>query len=207
MNFKEPAQGRKSAYYLRNRLALISAAQQVLAEKGPDTNLEDVANAAGMAVSTIYKHFAGREEMVQVALLEAMHEWERDTFATFSESDEPLKQLVAPMKAFLQLKRTHPLIAQLVTKNREVAFRMAPITSANLLAHVKRLTKSGELKIDNPELRTRNVIACLSSALEDHLMNPKSSEKENLQALVIALGMLGIDEAKASKLLLPGSPG
>lgn len=201
MKFTAPAEGRKGAYYQRNRQSLIAAAQKVLAEKGPEATLEDVAQAADMAVSTIYKHFSGREQLVEAALVEAMKEFERDVFATFSEADEPLKQLVAPMKALLKLKDTHPHFAQLVIKNREVAFRISPIITANLKLHVKRLTKSGDLKIDNPELRTRNVISCLAAAFEDHLMNPRSSELDNLSSISIALGMLGIDESVSAKLL------
>jgi len=201
MNFKEPAKGRKSAYYLRNRLALIAAAQRVLAETGPDTNLEDVANAAGMAVSTIYKHFPNREELIETAIVEAMFEWEVTVFEQTNELLDPIEQLVVPMRLLLKSKSTHPVFSQMAVKNRDLVSKMFPRITTNLLAHVKRLIDSGVLKITDPELRTRNMSACLFAAFEDEVTNPNADESENLKAIQIALLMLGIDEEKSSQIL------
>jgi AcrR family transcriptional regulator len=201
MRFTAPTQGRKSAYFARNRETLILATQIVLAKKGSEVKLEDIAAEADMAVSTIYKHFPNREELLEASIVEAMHQWERDTFAAKDENIEPLVQLVRPMKAFLNMKQTHPLFAKLVANNRDLAYRLAPLTAGNLVAHVKQLVADGKLKIDSPELRTRNLIACLFAALEDQLINPKAKESENLKSLNIALGMIGIPPAEAEKLL------
>ena len=190
MNFKEPEQGRKSAYYLRNRLALIAATQRVLAERGPDTNLEDVAKAADMAVSTIYKHFPNREELIETAIVEAMFEWEGTVFEQTKELLAPIEQLVVPMRLFLKSKSTHPVFSQMAANNRYLVAKMFPRITSNLLAHVKRLIDSGLLKITDPELRTRNLSACLFAAFEDEVANPNAVESENLKAIQIALLML-----------------
>jgi AcrR family transcriptional regulator len=201
MKFTAPAQGRKGAYYQRNREALINATQRVLAAKGSETKIEDVAKEADMAVSTIYKHFPNREELIETAIVEAMLQWERDTLEVSVPGANQLEQLVLPMRAFLQVKKTHPLFAQLVANNRDLVSRMAPKTASNLEKHVMVLVQSGTLEINNPELRIRNLVSCLFAALEDQLTNPEAKETENLRALAIALGMLGIEENEASRLL------
>jgi AcrR family transcriptional regulator len=201
MKFTAPTQGRKGAYYQRNREALINATQRILAEKGSETKIEDIAKEAEMAVSTIYKHFPNREELIETAIVDAMLQWERDTLEVSVLGANQLDQLVLPMRAFLQVKKTHPLFAQLVANNRDLVSRMAPKTASNLEKHVMVLVKSGTLEIQNPELRIRNLVSCLFAALEDQLTNPKAKETENLRALAIALGMLGIEENEARRLL------
>jgi AcrR family transcriptional regulator len=51
---------------------IIEAAEQVFAERGLDARLEDIASRAGVAVGTLYNHFADRQALVE-ALLESHH--------------------------------------------------------------------------------------------------------------------------------------
>ncbi len=60
----EPA-GRADARL--NREKLVAAAHQVVAERGTDASLRDIARRAGVGIGTFYRHFATRE-----ALLEAL---------------------------------------------------------------------------------------------------------------------------------------
>ena len=52
-----PQTGRKSAYVARNRAAILRAALSVFARDGVDATMEDVADEAQVAMSTVYKHF------------------------------------------------------------------------------------------------------------------------------------------------------
>ncbi|WP_406138925.1 TetR/AcrR family transcriptional regulator [Streptomyces sp. NBC_01089] len=47
----------------RNREQLLAAARRMFAERGPDVPLEDVAGAAAVSRTTLYRHFASREEL------------------------------------------------------------------------------------------------------------------------------------------------
>jgi AcrR family transcriptional regulator len=47
----------------RNRNLLLAAAQKAFAEDGPDVSLEDIAHAAGVSRTTLYRHFTTREEL------------------------------------------------------------------------------------------------------------------------------------------------
>jgi AcrR family transcriptional regulator len=47
----------------RNRNLLLTAAQQAFAEHGLDVALEDIARAAGVSRTTLYRHFTTREEL------------------------------------------------------------------------------------------------------------------------------------------------
>jgi AcrR family transcriptional regulator len=65
----------------RNRFALLCAAASVFAESGPGAPLEDVAQAAGVGIATLYRRFPTRE-----ALIEAVFEAKMATRADRAEA-------------------------------------------------------------------------------------------------------------------------
>lgn len=48
----------------RNHAAIVTAAREAFESDGPDVPLEEVARRAGVAPSTLYRRFAGRDELV-----------------------------------------------------------------------------------------------------------------------------------------------
>ncbi|GAA4780505.1 TetR/AcrR family transcriptional regulator [Actinomycetospora chlora] len=52
----------------RNHAAILAAARTALEADGPDVSLEEVARRAGVAPSTLYRRFAGRDELVAAVL-------------------------------------------------------------------------------------------------------------------------------------------
>ena len=73
-------------------------------------------------------------------------------------------------------------------------------------AHVKQLLKAGVLKIDNPELRLRNLSAVIFSAMQAQLADAKSKDAAADLAVEIGLSMLGLTPAKAHKLMTAPLP-
>lgn len=58
----------------RNRARLIAAARDLLASKGVDVSVRDVARHAGVGVATLYRHFPAREDLVDAVLEDAFEE-------------------------------------------------------------------------------------------------------------------------------------
>jgi AcrR family transcriptional regulator len=50
----------------RNRGRLIEAGREIFAEQGTDATLEAIAHRAGVGIGTLYRHFPGREALVEV---------------------------------------------------------------------------------------------------------------------------------------------
>src|SRR5438105_14900242 len=48
----------------RNREAVIAAAKKLLADRGLDAQMPDVAKAAKVGVGTVYRHFPTKEELI-----------------------------------------------------------------------------------------------------------------------------------------------
>jgi AcrR family transcriptional regulator len=192
--------GRKAAYVARNRTALLQSTQRILAEIGPEATIDQISEIANVSVSTIYQHFENKEILFSTAIIEGMREWEFWSDETLGYLEDPLEELVFPMRLFLRIKGTHPLYAEMIAKNLSAIPRYVPALSSGLSQHIKELVKSKVIEIDAPEIRIQSVSACIFAALSHQLLNPKAKESEADLAIEIALGILGLTSAKAKKL-------
>jgi AcrR family transcriptional regulator len=57
---------------VRNRQRLIDAAAAVFLAHGPDVKLDEVARRAGMAASSLYRHFPSKDDLIEAVLSELM---------------------------------------------------------------------------------------------------------------------------------------
>ena len=192
--------GRKSAYVARNRVALIKAAQHVLAEIGPDASIEEFAEAAQISVSTIYKHFENKDALIDAAFMEAFRDWEAWTDEALGKIKDPLEELVVPMRLFLRVKRTHPLYAGMIARNFPNLAKYLSTSTENLQIHVKELHAAKIITCENIPIRVRSISASLVAALGDQFFNPAARESDGDTAIEVILGLLSIPPAKAKKL-------
>lgn len=193
------APSRKAAYVARNRAALIVAAQEVFALSGPATTIDEIAHHAGVASSTVYKHFSTREELFDIAVNTAMESFENDIFSGITEISDPLERLVLPMRKFLRIQESHPLYARLAQNNfAEITMRLQ--NPGSLRTNILELAARGVISSDNIEARQRNLVACISAALGYQLLEPSSTPEDGDIALEVALSMLGVSEQVAHRL-------
>ena len=195
-----PNAGRKSAYVARNRAALLRASQRVLAEIGPEASIDQFAEAAEVSVSTIYKHFENKEALIEAANLGAFHDWEEWADAFVKETEDPLEELILPMRLFLRLKKTHPLYAAMSARNLADLPKYFHGTEEGLVEHIDELMKKKIIEIESPAIRIRSISACILAGLADQLLNPAAKESDADATVEFILSILGISPAKAKKL-------
>ena len=195
-----PNLGRKSAYVARNRAALLRATQRVCAEIGPEASIDQLADAAEVSVSTIYKHFENKDALIEAAYIDAFHEWEVWTDALIEGIEDPLTELVTPMRLFLRVKKTHPLYAAMSARNLADLPKYFHGTEEGLMEHIDELLKAKIIEIDSPAIRIRSISACLLAGLADQLLNPAATESDADATIEVVLSILGISAAKAKKL-------
>ena len=193
-------EGRKSAYVARNRAALLRASQQLLAEVGPDASIDQFAEAAEISVSTIYKHFENKEALIAAAYIDAFHEWELWADEQLKGVEDPLEDLVLPMRLFLRVKKTHPLYAAMSARNLADLPKYFHGTEEGLIEHIAELMKAKIIEIESPAIRIRSISASLLAGLADQLLNPAATEKDADATVEVILSILGISPAKAKKL-------
>jgi AcrR family transcriptional regulator len=195
-----PDQGRKAAYVMRNRAALLHSTQEVLAVKGQAATIEDIAEHAQIAVSTVYKHFKDKDALISATILYAFAEWESWAESLATQLKDPLEQFVLPMRLFVRLNKTHPHHAQTLVNYFAVVAQIVPQLQVKLIAQVIALNKAKLLKLDNPSAAAKNFHAIITFAVVEQVTNPKATEKDGDESVRAALRLLGIPDELAIKL-------
>ena len=197
---KSAATGRKSAYVARNREAILKAALTVFAREGAQATMDEVSAEAQMAMSTVYKHFKDKHDLISSVTLNAFNDWEAWMQQQLSQVSDPLEQFVLPMRYFLRAKNTHPDYAKLIAKNFNVVSQILPTLSTKISAQANALVKAKQLTPENLNVAIQNLMAVLVLQLVNQVTNPKSTIADADAAIKVGLLMLGISEAKAKKL-------
>ncbi len=195
-----PDKGRKAAYVLRNREALLRSTQEVLAVKGHAVTIEDIADHAQVAVSTIYKHFADKDALISATMLWGFAEWMTKVQSLGDDLADPLEKLVLPMRLFVRVKSTHPHHARNIVNFLEITTQFLPILESELSQHIEELTKAKLLTCNDPDVAARNLQAVLLSTVVNQVTNPKAKVEDADSSIRVALSMVGMSEAKARKL-------
>ena len=195
-----PDKGRKAAYVLRNREALLRSTQEVLAVKGHAVTVEDIADHAQVAVSTIYKHFSDKDALISTTMLWGFSEWMTKVQSLGDDLTDPLEKLVLPMRLFVRVKSTHPSHARNIVNFLDITTQFLPILESELSQHIQDLTKAKLLNCNDPDVAARNLQAVLLSTVVNQVNNQKAKVEDADASIRVALSMVGISEAKARKL-------
>lgn len=192
--------GRKAAYVARNRLALLKSTQEILAIKGNGVTIEEIAEHAEVAVSTVYKHFKDKDALISATILWGFKSWEEWALEQVADIEDPLEQLVTPMRLFVRVNQTHPHHARSMVNFFGLITEFAPQVQENLAVHIELLTKIKILEIDKPTAAASNIFAIMSFTLIEQTTNPNAKIADADLAIRSALSMLGINPETAKKL-------
>ena len=192
--------GRKAAYVARNRLALLKSTQEILAIKGAAVTIEEIAEHAEVAVSTIYKHFKDKDALISATILWGFKSWEEWALKQVADIEDPLEQLVTPMRLFVRVNQTHPHHARSMVNFFGLITKFAPQVQENLAVHIELLTKIKLLEVEKPSAVANNIFAIMSFTLIEQITNPSAKIADADLAIRSALSMLGINDEMAKKL-------
>jgi AcrR family transcriptional regulator len=201
-----PEQGRKAAYFARNRAALILATQELLGKKGWVATIEEVASNAEVSVSTIYQHFDSKEELFRACVLEAWVTFETWAVEGAAGAKDPLEQLVVPMRLFFRATTSHPMFARMIEKNPNHIGPVLPDLAKNLVLEMHQLVKAKVIDVDHLDIRIANLKAVLLQIFLRQLNEKNSKPVEADLALALALPMIGISPAKATAITTTSLP-
>lgn len=191
--------GRKSAYVARNRASLVRAAQHVLAQNGPEASIEQFAHAAEIAVSTIYKHFQNKDDLIDAAYIEAFRDWQDWVNPFLLEIKDPIAELIMPMRIFFRLGKTHPTYAAMFIRNISSTNKHFPQLEEGFTRATNELIKAKILTVENPAIRLRSIFACINAGLANQLLNPAAKDSDADVSVEVILGILGVSSARAKK--------
>jgi AcrR family transcriptional regulator len=133
------------------RTAILDAAEQVLAREGLGAGrMEDIARRAGVAVGTVYNHFADRDTLLRSLLQSRRGELLGRVDRALASADPGFrKQLTAFVSAVFEHARSHQSLLALLVQDQGVALKArlepSPETRAlnQLRARARRIVARG----------------------------------------------------------------
>lgn len=135
----------------RNRRRVLDAARVRFAEHGLDAQIDEIAEAAGVGVGTVYRHFPTKEHLVE-ALVEARFERirERGDLALKEAAHDPWEAFCGFMRFSVELQANDRALSQVMASRPEVMGAYAESSGVFQLSG-KLLTlaqQSGDLRQD-----------------------------------------------------------
>jgi AcrR family transcriptional regulator len=152
---------------LRNRQRVVAAARAAFVEQGPDVSLEEIARRAGVGATTLYRHFADRDDLVE-AVLEDLITAVRDNGDLAATISDPLEAFrwVFTSSCDLSDSETETFLRLATTSQRTQAHAQRLIT--DLVAPVTaRLREAGALH-SGVNAEDIAMLIRMTSAADDH---------------------------------------
>jgi AcrR family transcriptional regulator len=88
----------------RNHHQVLDAARSVVLEHGPGVALDEIANAAGVGIGTLYRRFGDREGLFKAVVVRALQEARAAAEEALAEHDTGFDALAAYLRAALELR-------------------------------------------------------------------------------------------------------
>jgi len=184
----------------RNRLALIKAAQDVLAEIGPEATVEQFVACAQVSPTTIYNHFYNKEALFKEALAEAWREW-IDWAHGGLPADESLEVAVDVCRRLFRTGKTHPEFARLLSKALVHPGFIIEAVKEDSMPAAKQFARLGQISKAEFDKRIRLFSYCVTGILSSVHTTNELSPSDADASLGIALGILGVSPAKAKSMV------
>jgi AcrR family transcriptional regulator len=198
-SLKDPSPGLTPAAK-RNRLALIKAAQDVLAEIGPEATVEQFVARAQVSPTTIYNHFYNKDALFKEALAEAWREW-IDWAHGGIPADESLEVAVDVCRRLFRIGKTHPEFARLISKALVNPEFIIEAVKEDAMPAAKQFARLGQINKAEFDKRIRLFSYCVAGILSSvHTTNELSASDAD-SSLGIALAILGVSPAKAKSMV------
>jgi AcrR family transcriptional regulator len=183
----------------RNRELLLGAARTVIAERGADAPLEEIARRAGVGIGTLYRHFPDRADLIdalvadRVGALAEQAESLLDTPRAFDGLVTVLEQAVASQEADLAL-RDALIETRATSQLDEVRLRWR----AAARALVDRARSEGDLRGDIGYADVVVALWGLGRIVEATARSTPGAWRRHLAIVLAGLGAAGV--------AVPGAP-
>ena len=158
----------------RNREKVLVAARKVMARKGLDAQMEEIARRAGVGVGTVYRHFPTKDDLI-AALAGDRFERLAELAHEALEKDEPWAAFEEFMRAGAKIQTEDLALSEVLVSRPEV---MQPAAAAvgilDLTAKIMgRAQKSGELRPDADPTDVPMVMCALAGTCRNPKMDPE----------------------------------
>jgi AcrR family transcriptional regulator len=159
---------------VRNRERVIAAARKLMARKGLEAQMDEIAREAKVGVGTVYRHFPTKDDLVDALAgdrFERLAELAREAL----ERDEPWEAFCDFMRAAARIQTEDLALSEVLVSRPETMARAAEaVGMLDLTAEImRRAQKSGELRPDADPTDVPMMMCALAGTCRNPKMNPK----------------------------------
>jgi AcrR family transcriptional regulator len=118
-----PSEGERTqrADARRNRAAVLAAAHRLFADEGLDAQMDDIAQAAGVGVGTVYRHFPTKEHLIDALVEERFARIrEQGDLALIEAQDDPWEAFRGFMRFSVELQANDCALSQVMASRPEL---------------------------------------------------------------------------------------
>ena len=174
----------------RNRERILQAAETVFAERGASASTEDVAELAGVAIGTVFRHFPTKKDLLQAIIKNVMTRLVAEASKLISEGD-PANTLFVFFEYFVAEAASKKTVVDLLADTGLAIEVTEPVQRfrdavGELLGTVQ---KSGAAR---PDVRVDEVLALLTATSQGAL---RAGWDADLQRRTLAIVFAGLRPA------------
>lgn len=182
----------------------MQAAVEVIAEKGVDANsVAEIANQAGVANGTFYRHFKDRQEIIDVAVFEVARGVAERVENAWSTITEPAERAVRNTRTMMELILADRVWARALLNCYEVTPKLKEYFVEPMGRTLQDGIDTGVFHARCTTLEIEQVIAVVMATVS-HLLSPEPKQEPETvtidNTLEVFLRMLGVRVDKAREL-------
>jgi AcrR family transcriptional regulator len=197
--------GRQAAHTARSRAALIEAAQQVLAEIGPNASIEQLVSKAQVSPTTIYNHFESKEKLFAAALDEIWQDWVVWAYDG-TPVGESFQAMISVLRELFRVDETHPLFSRILRNTLDNPVFVIQTINPRGLKDMKKVMLQGDLTSDSFDQRVLLWSYSLAGIMHAIHVSETMSPSQADEALEISLALWSFSPAKAKKIVYAPLP-
>jgi AcrR family transcriptional regulator len=176
----------------RNRARVLEAADAVFANKGPSASTEEVAERAGVAIGTVFRHFPTKQALLEAVIVDRLGRLASEA-AALADADDPEAAFFAFFAHWVELAATKHALADALA-NAGVNVKAVESCHARVVGDLHRavdtlLTRAQRAGAVRDDIRLRELIVLLigASRAAEH-----AAQDTDLQARTLAVVFDGL---------------
>lgn len=170
----------------RNRAKILAAAEAVFAEKGPSASTEQVADRAGVAIGTVFRHFPTKPALLQAIMKELLARLTER--ATALAGDDPADALFTFFTELVGQAAERRTVFELLPEagiDLPMAEAVRPLR-AQVAALLERAQEAGAVRRD---VRVDEVMALLASTCQGAVQGDWDADLRRRTLAIVFTGL------------------
>jgi AcrR family transcriptional regulator len=194
----------------KTRAALIAAAQSFLAEGRPGVPIQEVTERADVGIGTFYNHFDSKEQLLEVAVTDALETYAVVIDELAGELTDPAAYFARSFRLTGRLHRLHPQVSGVLLAHAHELSRSSSGVAPRARRDIAAAHAAG--RFDAPDVDLAMVVVAgamveLGRLLLDQPERDAAATTDAVAVRVlVALGMTHAEAAELSQAPLPDLP-